>query len=124
MHPLDFIRANAAAGDQLGFRPVLELMGPIDTAVPAELRADALAVLREALSNVVRHAGATSVKVVVSVLAGMLTVTVIDNGAGIPADVKRSGLDNLSGRAARCGGSFEVQRHSPSGTELQWSVPL
>ena len=54
-----------AAADPLGFRPALETSGPLDSAVPDELRADLLAVLREALSNVVRHAGASTVQVTV-----------------------------------------------------------
>ena len=75
-----------AAADQLGFRPALELSGPLDSAVPAELRADLVAVLREALSNVVRHAGASTVHVTIRLAAGTVIVEVADDGAGVPAD--------------------------------------
>jgi signal transduction histidine kinase len=114
----------AAATEQLGFRPGLELTGPLDSAVPAEIRADLLAVLREALSNVVRHAGASIVKVVVKVQAGLLTVTVADDGCGIAPDSRRSGLGNLSARAERTGGTFETRPNTPQGTVVEWCVPL
>lgn len=114
----------AVAAGQLGYRPTLELTGPVDSAVPDEIRADLLAVLREAMSNVVRHAAATAVRVGVSVQAGAITVTVSDNGRGIPATVRRSGLNNLSARAERLGGTFEIRPNAPQGTVVQWRVPL
>jgi signal transduction histidine kinase len=114
----------AATAEQLGYRPTLELTGPIDSAVPSEIRADLLAVLREALSNVVRHAAATTVQVAVKVQAGQLTISVSDNGIGIPAEARRSGLDNLSARAERMGGTFELRSNAPQGTVVEWCVPL
>jgi two-component system, NarL family, sensor histidine kinase DevS len=114
----------AAAAEQLGFRPALELVGPLDSAVPNEVRADLLAVLREALSNVVRHAGATVVRVQVSVATGAVTVNVADNGRGVPADARRSGLNNLAARAERISGTFEVRPNTPQGTVVEWCAPL
>jgi signal transduction histidine kinase len=114
----------AAAAGQLGFAPALELAGPLDSAVGDGLRADAVAVLREALSNVVRHAGASAVRVAVRVAAGTLTVEVADDGTGVPAGVHRSGLDNLRDRAEKRGGTFEVQPNSPQGTVVTWRVPV
>jgi signal transduction histidine kinase len=114
----------AAAAEQLGFRPALELSGPLDSAVPMELRADIMAVLREALSNVVRHAGATTVHVTVRLTSGTLVVTVADDGVGIPEDGKRSGLNNLRDRAERRSGTFEVQPDRPQGTVVTWQVPV
>ena len=100
------------------------LAGPIDSAIPGDIAADLLAVLRAALSNVVRHAGATSVQVTIRVASGMVTTTVSDDGRGIPADVNRSGLKNLDGRAQRTGGTFEVRPNVPTGTVIEWCVPL
>jgi len=114
----------AVAGDQLGFRPALELNGPLDSAVPVEVRSDAVAVLREALSNVVRHAGATVVRITLTVASGRLTVTVADDGSGVPADATLSGLRNLRERAERWGGTFSLGPNEPRGTVLEWSVPL
>jgi signal transduction histidine kinase len=114
----------AAAADQLGFRPVLELSGPLDSAVVPDLRADAVAVLREALSNVVRHSAARSAHVTVALASGQLTVEVVDDGVGIPAEVTRSGLNNLRDRAVKRGGTFDVRSNDPQGTVLTWRVPI
>jgi signal transduction histidine kinase len=113
----------AGAAEQLGFRPTLELVGPLDSAVPTELRADVLAVLREALSNVVRHAVANGVDILVQADGGSVTVRVADNGRGIPGDARRSGLDNLGARAERINGTFDVRPNNPKGTIVEWSAP-
>ncbi|WP_040479824.1 GAF domain-containing sensor histidine kinase [Longispora albida] len=109
-------------GRALGFRPSLAIDGPVDSAVPEDLRPDLLAVLREALSNVARHAAATQAKVVVHVAHSRLTLTVTDNGAG--GARPSSGLLNLSGRATIRGGGCEVTDTVPSGTQLTWWAPL
>ncbi len=112
------------AARQLGFRPSLELQGPLDSAVSGEIGADLLAVLQEALSNVVRHAGAKSVQVGVRVGAGTVTLTIADDGKGVTDGGRRSGLDNMAARAERCGGTFEIRSNTPRGTIVEWSVPL
>ncbi|WP_405116326.1 GAF domain-containing protein [Micromonospora sp. NBC_01405] len=114
---------DVAAGS-LGFRPTLELTGPIDSAVPEPIRPDLTAVLREALSNAVRHAEASRVAVAVAVDGGWVTVTVTDDGRGCDPAAARGGLVNLRERAERHAGDFEVRPASPRGTELRWSVPL
>lgn len=113
-----------AAADRLGFRPQLELNGPVDSAVTPEIRSEVMAVLREALSNVVRHAQATAVRVSVSAGEGDIRVTVADNGVGLPEGGHRSGLANLRERADRHGGTFVARRSEPSGTILEWTVPI
>jgi signal transduction histidine kinase len=113
----------AVAGDQLGFRPALELDGPLDSAVPEPVRVDLLAVLREALSNVVRHAGARSVQVRVRFAAGLLTVRVVDDGCGVPEGGRRSGIENMRTRAEKAAGTFDLRPNAPQGTVLEWSVP-
>jgi signal transduction histidine kinase len=113
-----------AATGPLGFRPALETSGPVDSAATPEVRADLLAVLREALSNVSRHAAASAVSVTVRVAAGRLVLTVIDNGVGMPDAIARSGLANLQGRAERWGGTFVVSPVEPTGTRIEWGVPL
>ncbi|MEV0152490.1 GAF domain-containing sensor histidine kinase [Micromonospora sp. NPDC050686] len=112
------------ATESLGYRPELELVGPIDSAVPDTLRPELTAVLREALSNAVRHARAERVAVAVRVEAGWVTVTVTDDGVGCDPAAARSGLVNLRERAERLGGDFQLGRVIPHGTELRWSVPL
>ncbi|MDI1466041.1 GAF domain-containing protein [Catellatospora sp. KI3] len=109
------------AAEALGFRPELVLDGPLDSAVPDELRADLLAVVREALSNVVRHAAAGSVGVHVRVGGGRLSATVSDDGRG--GAVPRGGLVNLGERAALRGGTLSLEPARPSGTVLRWTAP-
>ena len=114
-----------AAAESLGFRPGVELSGPLDSAVPDAVRPDLLAMTGEALSNVVRHAGATAVRVVVQVEHRRLAVTVSDNGVGLPPGAdEHGGLPSMRARAERHGGSFEIRRLDPTGTEVRWSVPI
>jgi signal transduction histidine kinase len=116
----------------LGFRPRLRLDGPIDSAVTDALRPDLLAVLREGLSNVVRHAQASAVDVAVTASAGTLSVTVTDDGVGLPAQRSGEGhrgqggqgLRNIAERAKAHGGAWQVRPNHPRGTRLEWSVPL
>lgn len=120
------IRATVdAAGASLGFRPELILDGPVDSAVPDEVRPDLVAALREALSNVVRHARASKVTVRVRVGGGQLRLSVSDNGIGRPTNLdERSGLLNIRQRAARHHGTLEVSGTAPGGITLDWAVPI
>jgi signal transduction histidine kinase len=113
-----------SAAASLGFRPELELAGPLDSAVPDDLRPDLLAVVREALSNVARHARASEVRVRVSVAGGRLVVTVTDNGVGVAGAAERGGLANMRERAGRHGGTFAAGPAPPTGTTIGWSVPV
>jgi signal transduction histidine kinase len=115
---------DAAAGT-LGFRPVLDVSGPVDSAVPDDVVPELLAVLREALSNVARHARASSVRVSLRVADGQLILSVEDDGAGFDPDLARGGVVNMSERAQDMGGTFEVgPRESGGGTSLVWRVPI
>ncbi len=104
--------------------PEVTFRGPLDLLVPVDMYPDLLAVLREGLTNVGRHAAATRVEVLVSVDAHDLTVEVVDDGVGIAATARLSGLRNLARRASESGGSFEVGARDGRGTRLRWSVPL
>ena len=115
------------AAGALGFEPRVLFDGPLDSIVDDELAVDLLATLREALSNVARHAGAGTVDVALSVGAGALSLRVADDGLGFPdggATGDGHGLDNMSARARRHGGELEFANGSPTGTELCWRVPL
>ncbi|GAB3648077.1 GAF domain-containing sensor histidine kinase [Glycomyces tarimensis] len=109
---------------QLGFTPEVSFEGPVDSAVSEPVRIEVLAMLREALSNAARHSGASHVAVTVTVASGSLTVTIIDDGCGIPPTAPRRGLANLASRAESLGGAFKFGDAEPSGTELYWSIPL
>jgi signal transduction histidine kinase len=120
--------------DMLKLDPEVRLDGPIDTAVPDRLVDDTAAVLREALTNVARHAGAERVEVQLVVGDGELFLEVIDDGAGLGPLGQRSGLANMAARAERNGGRFELESPVPRsahsihsdkpGTRLRWTVPL
>jgi signal transduction histidine kinase len=81
-------------------------------------------VLREALSDLARHAAATAAHVDVAVAAGRLTLTVTDDGRGPGEAERRSGLANMRRRAEEHGGEFSLGAAEPRGTRLRWSVPI
>ncbi len=108
----------------LGFRPALRSSGPVDTVVDTTVREHLLAVLREALSNVARHASATSTLVEVEADAGHVVLRVTDNGEGVPDDRKESGLRNVRRRAEQLNGAVRLLVPEPHGTVLEWRVPL
>ncbi|MCV7179433.1 GAF domain-containing sensor histidine kinase [Mycolicibacterium sphagni] len=103
-------------------RPAVHLSGPLSV-VDAALADHAEAVVREAVSNVVRHARARSVTVSVTV-DDDLTINVSDDGVGIGADITASGLANLAARAHECGGQFTLVPRAGGGSRLVWSAPL
>ena len=112
----------------LGFAPSLRLGPGLRAFSSEELTEQALIAAREALSNMARHAGATRADVTVDVDSdGFLTLTVTDNGTGIPPGSRRSGLRNLAGRAAELGGELLLSPAEPAaprpGTRLEWRVP-
>jgi signal transduction histidine kinase len=113
------------AGARLGFQPRLRFAGPVDTTVDPDAATEMLAVLREALSNVIRHARASSVQVELS--AGTeLVLRVSDDGIG-PGDGGAGagfGLRNMAARAASLGGECSVAPGQPRGTVVEWRVPM
>ncbi|WP_206061359.1 GAF domain-containing protein [Nonomuraea basaltis] len=112
------------AGSHLGFMPGLRMEGQIDTLVPESVAEHLQAVLREALSNVVRHSHATRAEVSVEVSSDDLTLKVSDNGIGLGESGRRSGLRNIEERAGRLGGTAELASPEGEGTRLRWHVPL
>lgn len=112
----------------LGFRPVVRFDGTIDLRVPDELAAGVLAVLREGLSNVARHARAGHVEVSLTARDDRLKVEISDDGVGMPDPEYRrvggQGLTNMSERADEYGGSCSIEAISSGGTRVLWMVPL
>src|SRR3954452_10779665 len=120
------LQAARSTRDSLGFDAKVSFDGPVDTLIPVNVGEQLLAVMREALSNVARHAKASAVTVAVSAAPDVATLRVRDNGVGLPEDGRRSGLDNLARRARDLGGSFSARAVDPpgTGTVVEWSVPL
>jgi signal transduction histidine kinase len=108
----------------LGIHPQVSLSGPVDHVTSGPLAEEVLAVLREALTNVGKHAQAT--QVVITIAAGdELRVVVADDGDGIgDARTDGLGLKNMRSRAERLGGGMEIGTSREGGTRLTWHVPL
>ena len=115
----DLVRAST---EPLGFAPELTIDGPLDE-LAADLEADVVAVIREGLANVVRHARASSASVLVRSDAA-IQIEVVDDGVGIAPNAVESGLDNLRQRAEAHGGTLTVLPRTPQGTALVWEVLL
>nr|WP_241744162.1 GAF domain-containing protein [Cellulosimicrobium arenosum] len=124
----------AAAASVLGFEPAVtvEVLGERSGAgvadggpsLPAEVADQLVVVLGEALTNVARHARAGAVVVHLAVTAREARLTVTDDGVGIRAGGRRSGLRNLASRAAALGGASQVEALPDGGTRLEWWARL
>ena len=114
------------AAGPLGFEPRVTFDGPIDATVQGSVAVDLLSAVREALSNVARHAHASRVDIHLQVLDETLSLSVVDDGVGVPDGLEPTGhgLRNLRDRAERHGGSFLVLPALPGGTRAEWLVPL
>jgi signal transduction histidine kinase len=86
----------------------------------------ALAV-REALSNALRHSGASEIVLGLEVKSSQLSVRVVDNGRGFCADACRAygrGLANMQARLKKTGGRCECRTAPGAGTTIELCVPL
>jgi signal transduction histidine kinase len=117
-------RLNEAVTELTGdtaLRTTVRMSGPLDL-LSVELAGHAEAVVRETVSNAVRHAEATDLTVVVSVEED-LVVDVTDNGTGMRETSVRSGLRNLERRAADMSGTMTVTQGENGGTRVCWTAP-
>ncbi|MEU9293507.1 GAF domain-containing protein [Streptomyces sp. NPDC048266] len=117
----------------LGFKPGHRFLGAIDSTVGELTGKNLIAALREALSNAFRHAEASRIEVVVD--AGVtlpdgsagVRLSVADDGIGLPAGGRRSGLRNLARRAESLGGASWCGPgvgEDGGGTTVVWEAPL
>ncbi len=118
----EILAAAAGAARVLGFTPEVTIDGPLED-VPGPVRHDLLGALQEMLSNVSRHARASTVRV--ECAAGeRIRLQVTDNGVGLPAELAEgNGLGNLAARAEKLGGWFTLGPAGGGGTAAVWSVP-
>lgn len=112
------------AAGPLGFVPRVIFDGPVDTGLDERTGTELLGTLREALSNVAKHANATSVHVEVLV-ESHVCLRVTDDGVGSPADgtTRGNGLRNMAARAEKLGGHMTLEAGVASGTVLEWRAP-
>lgn len=111
----------------LGFRPHLHVPPAevLDGLVPPDVADDVVAVVREGLSNAARHARASQVDVTVELDDEEVVVQVADNGVGLaPGADRRSGLENMTERARRHGGTSTTAVNDKGGTTLRWVARL
>jgi signal transduction histidine kinase len=107
----------------ISVRPTFD--GPVDTAISDEVAEHLLATLREAVTNIGRHAEATEATVVLSVEGSLCRLLVTDNGKGFSPSSSTEGgrgLVNLQRRAEKLHGRFEVTTNATGGTTLDWQV--
>ena len=121
----------------LGIHAVIDLETDLEggaemlRCLPPDRRSDILFIVREALSNVARHSGASQAAVVLALDEGDLVVCVEDNGRGFdPALVpgpdtlgRHQGLSNMRDRAIGMGGTFAIERPDGAGTRIIVRVP-
>ena len=114
------------AARSIGTTPRVIVDGPVESRIADEVRVELLPTLREALSNVARHARATAVTVELAVRHDEVVLEIRDDGVGIPAEHRSGdGLRNMAQRAARLGGSCTVAAAgAEGGTVVRWVVPV
>lgn len=109
----------------LGFNPQVRFEGPVDLLADTDLIGDVIAVIREALSNIARHAQAHSTHIRLRATTDELTVTIDDDGIGMDQTrITRSGLSNLDSRAHTRHGTLTLNTSPGQGTTLTWNTRL
>ena len=108
----------------------LVVIDEFDGRVDPDLSDDVVAIVREGLSNIARHAHATAATVNVDVSGqgkcGRVRILITDDGRGIdPNRTRNSGIANMTERARRHRGSFDAgPGEGGVGTVLRWIAPL
>jgi signal transduction histidine kinase len=116
----DLVERSSHAG-----RQVRKTIRGVVRPLPSSVELAALRIVQEAITNVVRHAGATHAEIVLTYDAEALTVTVEDDGHGfVTGDAGGTGIVGMRERAEALGGTLEVGRGPSGGTRVQASLPL
>jgi signal transduction histidine kinase len=110
--------------DLVGFELVVSFEGAVNTAVSERVAEQLMATIREAVTNIERHANATEASIVLSTNDGHCQLVVSDNGRGMDGSTEGGlGLNNLRRRAEKLLGEFDVSSPPAGGTVLMWRVP-
>ncbi len=106
----------------------LEIINPSALEFPRDIQIQIHHVIREALSNIQRHAGASCVRITVEKLNDLALYTVKDNGNGFDPKASNGhnhfGLQIMQTRTERSGGKFKIQSAKGNGTKIVLSFPL
>jgi len=103
--------------------PAVSFSGPVDLVITEDLADDVIAVAREALANVIKHAFARHTTLTLAVAGAVVTLSISDDGVGFSESSRRSGIANIESRALHRGGTLELDS-ADSGTTLRWAVPF
>jgi signal transduction histidine kinase len=116
------------AGSTIALQLDLSGVEAIDGRLTPEAAHEVMQIAREAVSNVVRHSGATRATVSVVADADSATLAISDDGVGFDAGQRLGsghfGLANVRDRTAAVGGSLEIESQPGGGTRLVVRVPL
>jgi signal transduction histidine kinase len=118
------LRAECARFDGGSPSVYLQIVGDLD-GLPAAVEVAAYRIVAEALTNVVRHAGADTCSVRVE-RDRWLTIDVIDDGCGLseePSARRGVGVESMRTRASELGGECVVENASPNGTAVRVRLP-
>lgn len=107
-----------------GFKISYSFYGPVDTVIGEALAGQVIPVIRELITNAIRHAEATTIDLVLLANQTYCEVRVVDNGKGYVEGARRSGLLNLEKRALARGGEFEIMKDPIAGTRTMWRGSL
>ena len=112
----------------VGFEVALTFTGPLDASIDDRVLEHVLATIREALTNIGKHAHATQASVSMEVDGASCILTITDDGIGLteaPASAGGGlGLPNLRRRAEKLHGTLSVDSPPGGGTVLTWKVPI
>ncbi len=111
----------------LGFNVRVTFDGPVDSVISQSVTEQLLATIREAVTNIGRHARATEASIAVSAHRGQCHLRVVDNGIGLSGAQYLDtslGLVNLRRRAEKLHGTMEIADSEAGGTVLDWAVPF
>lgn len=123
IHAIDEVVMDATIA--LGFSPACDIDPAIDDIDDRPLVHDVMLTVRECLSNVARHARATSASVKIAIESTGIRLEVTDNGTGVLPNARRgNGFANLRSRAEDRGGTCTINSPTSGGTAITWRVPL
>jgi signal transduction histidine kinase len=100
----------------------VRVQGSLERRPPASVEATAYFIVSEALTNVAKHAHATSARIALAEVDGRLRVEISDDGRG-GADPHGAGLRGLADRAAAVDGTFSVVSPPGAGTRIVTELP-
>jgi signal transduction histidine kinase len=114
----------ASLSHTAGIQITHSFVGPVDTVIGQELTEQIIPVIRELITNAIKHAEASEIDLVLLANQTYCEIRVVDNGKGYVAGARKSGLLNLERRAIARGGEFEILKNVNSGTRTMWRASL